>query len=239
MESIDILTGQHVTIAYKPASAFERGFATILDWIFQFFYYLFLAVIWGELEYNVSHNIYITIILITIAPIAFYNFLFEAFMSGQTPGKMIMKIKVTHADGSAVSIGHHFLRWLLRPVDFFPTMGGLGLLFILFTKKQQRIGDLAANTIVVKTSAKIDIGAEYYDFDETYNPTFPQVENLSEGQVRLIRSFLDLPEKGNEDRINELAGKVRRVLNIDNRMQERDLLKRVVKDYNFYASLGL
>ncbi len=241
MESIDVLTGQHVTIAYKPAGAFERGFSTILDWIIQFFYLMFLFVVAEEFNnaWNLPENVNITIFLIFFAPVAFYNFLFEGFMYGQTPGKMILKIKVTDADGSSVSIGRHFLRWLLRPIDFFPMMGGLGVFFIIFTKKQQRIGDLAADTVVVRTSGKIDIGAEYYDFDEDYTPVFQQVEELSEGQVRLIRSFLELPERGNEEKIEDLSAKVRKVLRIDTPIPDRDLLTQVVKDYNYYASLGI
>lgn len=243
MESIDVLTGQHVTIAYKPANPFERGVATTLDWVIQFFYAMFVFVLIEnmELSYFLDRNVYITLLLIFYSPVAFYNFIFEGFLlQGQTPGKMILHLKVTKADGTSISTWQHFLRWLLRPVDFFPFLGALGVFMIFFTKKKQRVGDMAADTIVVKTSGKINIGAEYYDFDETYNPVFAGVEVLNDAQVRYIMSVLDLPVKYNGDKIDDLARKVKAVLSLEeDRMDNRDFLKRIVKDYNYSTSLGI
>ena len=241
MESIDILTGQHVTIAYKPASAFERGFATFLDWIIQGLYLLFISIVFGDVMYWMNNAMQITIALLLWAPVGFYNFLFEGVLFHcQTPGKMIMKLKVTTSDGSAVSLGNHFLRWILRPVDFFPFLGALGMFVMLYNKRGQRIGDMAADTVVVKTSGKIDIGIEYYDFDENYVPVYPQAVELSVLQAARIMNYLDLPEKHHEERIEELALKVIKVLKIEDRhAPNRLLLKQVMKDYNYCTSLGI
>lgn len=247
MESIDVVTGQHVTIAYKAANAFERGAATLVDWLIQGIYVVILNILlsfsFGTAAWiRVSHeNLIITFYLILIAPLIFYNFLFEAFLlNGQTPGKKLFRLKVTKTDGTAISTGQHFLRWLLRPIDFFPFLGGLGMFFIFYTKKKQRLGDLAADTVVVKTYGKIDIGAEYYDFDENYRPSIQRVEELNDAQVRYIVYFLDMPEKLNKERITDLSQKVKAVLDTgDIRMSDRDFLKLVVKDYNYTTSLGL
>lgn len=243
MESISVLTGQHVTIAYKPSNPFERGVATALDWILQFFYVMFVYAFIENLGLHDSlhRNVFFTLLFIVFSPVIFYNFLFEGLiMNGQTPGKMLLRIKVTKADGTSVSLGQHFLRWLLRPVDFMPFLGGLGMFFIFFTKKKQRLGDLAADTIVVKTSGKIDIGAEYYDFDETYMPRYQDLSMLNDAQVRYIMSLLDLPPKYNKEKILDLAQKVKEVAGLEeNRLPDRDFLRQVVKDYNYGASLGL
>lgn len=243
MESIDVLTGQHVTIAYKPANVFERGIATSLDWFIQFLYIMFLSIVMSVfgIDYYFHQNLFITIYLIFSIPVLFYTFFFEGIiLNGQTPGKMILRLKVTKTDGTAISLGQHFLRWLLRPIDFFPFLGGVGIFVILYSKKKQRIGDLAADTIVVKTSGKINIGAEYYDFDETYRPVFPEVDELNDAQVRYIMSLLDLPEKYNREKLRDLAEKVKSVLKIDeHRMTDSDFLKRIVKDYNYTTSLGI
>lgn len=243
MESIDVLTGQHVTIAYKPANVFERGIATSIDWLVQFFYIMSLSIFLNITSWIHIMNEYaaVTLYLILLIPVVFYNFLFEGLMTnGQTPGKMLFRLKVTKTDGTAISTSQHFMRWLIRPVDFFPFLGLLGMFFILYTKKKQRIGDLAADTVVVKTFGKIDIGAEYYDFDDNYRLTFQEVEGLNDAQVRYIMYFLDLPEKYNQDKIADLAQKVKSVLNIPEvRMQHRDFLTTVVKDYNYSTSLGL
>ncbi|MDR2626839.1 MAG: RDD family protein [Dysgonamonadaceae bacterium] len=242
MNTIDISTGQHVTILYRPAGAIERAVATVLDWAIQYFYFMLLFMLFAILSTNDPLFFYeytdlkIVILILSLIPVAFYNFLFEAFMRGQTPGKMLLKIRITNLDGSTTSTGSHFLRWLIRPVDFLPFLGILGGIFIGNTKNKQRIGDLAAGTIVVKTNQRVNINAEYYEFDDDYTPLYPQVEKLSEAQIRFIIKHLELPEKWNLQNIEDLAGKVKNTLEINSDLRNRDFLVRIVKDYNYYAS---
>ena len=59
-----------------------------------------------------------------------------------------MNIRVVKLDGSP-SIGSYLLRWLLFIVDG-PLTSGLGIFVILLTKNNQRLGDLAAGTMVIK-----------------------------------------------------------------------------------------
>ncbi len=69
--------------------------------------------------------------------------------TGQTLGKKVMGIKVTKEDGKALTFGDALIRTVLRIID---GLGGyvLGLIVILVSQKKQRIGDMAAKTIVVK-----------------------------------------------------------------------------------------
>ena len=69
--------------------------------------------------------------------------------SGQTLGKRVMGIRVTRIDGTPPSYGEAFLRTILRIIDGIGAYI-LGLIVILATEKKQRIGDMAAKTIVVK-----------------------------------------------------------------------------------------
>jgi len=78
-----------------------------------------------------------------------YPVFFEVFMQGQTPGKRLMKIQVLLLDGSMVNWNASLLRNLLRTVDILPFMYTLGVLSMLLNKDFRRLGDLAANTIVV------------------------------------------------------------------------------------------
>ena len=77
-----------------------------------------------------------------------YYTAFEGLL-GFTPGKLIAQIKVVCLDGSSVGIPKAFLRNLLRIVDvqFFCLVGAI---LIWKTPMQQRCGDLAAKTIVVR-----------------------------------------------------------------------------------------
>jgi hypothetical protein len=85
-----------------------------------------------------------------------YHILLEAFWNGQTLGKKALGIRVRMADGSPVTPGAAFMRNVLRLGDFLPSFYTLGLMAMFFTEKSQRLGDVAANTIVVKERRNVD-----------------------------------------------------------------------------------
>ena len=67
---------------------------------------------------------------------------------GQTPGKMVMNIKILRGDGSNITIGYALLRYLGYFVCFL--MLGSGFLWIAFDARKQGIHDKIADTVVVK-----------------------------------------------------------------------------------------
>ena len=80
-----------------------------------------------------------------------YFVLFEVFGGGRSPGKRVMGLRVVRLDGSAVGFRTSLLRNLLRIVDSFPPPTYLvGLVLIFIAKRHQRLGDLAAGTIVIR-----------------------------------------------------------------------------------------
>jgi len=80
----------------------------------------------------------------------FYGGLFETFCNGQTPGKRLMEIRVLSIDGRPIDGLQAVLRNILRVVDapppFFPP---IGLVAAAMNRRFQRLGDLAAGTMVV------------------------------------------------------------------------------------------
>jgi uncharacterized RDD family membrane protein YckC len=78
-----------------------------------------------------------------------YYFLPEA-STGQTLGKRILGVRVEGLDGRPASTGAVAIRTLLRLVDSLPFLYLLGLLVALVTPRRQRIGDLAARTVVTR-----------------------------------------------------------------------------------------
>ena len=91
-----------------------------------------------------------TLILAFVLEIALssYPLLMEVFNHGQTLGKRLLSIQVIRLDGTEPSVSNSLTRWLLLLIDFFYFI--IGLVFIIFTKNSQRLGDLAAGTTVVK-----------------------------------------------------------------------------------------
>lgn len=78
-----------------------------------------------------------------------YPVLFEVFRGGQTWGKKAFNIKVVNDDLTPITFGPSLIRNLLRSADFFPLLYGVGCISILVTPRFQRLGDLAAGTVVV------------------------------------------------------------------------------------------
>tara|TARA_B100001540_G_scaffold247420_2_gene222830 strand:- start:1150 stop:1839 length:690 start_codon:yes stop_codon:yes gene_type:complete len=79
----------------------------------------------------------------------FYPVLFEVLKDGQTPGKRALGLRVVHMDLSPVGWNASLVRNLLRTVDFLPAAHLLALLSMCLTLRFQRLGDLAAGTLVI------------------------------------------------------------------------------------------
>ncbi|RZU45118.1 putative RDD family membrane protein YckC [Fluviicoccus keumensis] len=78
-----------------------------------------------------------------------YPVLFEVYGGGSTPGKRMMGLTVVEASGLPVGWRASMIRNLLRFADFLPFFYGFAVFSLLHTARFQRLGDLAADTVVV------------------------------------------------------------------------------------------
>jgi len=79
-----------------------------------------------------------------------YGMVFEWLWRGQTIGKKLLRLRVVDAEGLKLQFHQIVVRNLLRFVDSLPVFYVLGGISCWFTRKFQRLGDIAANTIVVR-----------------------------------------------------------------------------------------
>jgi uncharacterized RDD family membrane protein YckC len=84
-----------------------------------------------------------------LAALLMYGFLLEG-LYGYTPGKYLLGLVVIKSDGSNCTISASILRNLLWVVDALPTFNLVAMVSILLTDDNQRVGDLVADTVVVK-----------------------------------------------------------------------------------------
>ncbi len=71
--------------------------------------------------------------------------------TGQTPGKSVVKIRTVDAKTlKPLDFARSFVRNLLRIIDALPFLYLLGLILIATNEKRQRIGDMAADSLVIK-----------------------------------------------------------------------------------------
>jgi uncharacterized RDD family membrane protein YckC len=79
-----------------------------------------------------------------------YFTLFEAFWNGRTPGKRVARIRVIQRSGRAIGLFESMARNLVRFVDQIPLIYAVGVVTMFVTRQHQRLGDLAAGTLVVR-----------------------------------------------------------------------------------------
>src|SRR5881397_50505 len=79
-----------------------------------------------------------------------YGIVLEWHWRGQTIGKRLLRLRVMDAQGLRLQFSQIVIRNLLRFVDMLPAFYLLGGIACLASRRAQRVGDFAANTIVVR-----------------------------------------------------------------------------------------
>ncbi len=241
MARIKLETTQNVLLEFDLAGTGDRIVSGLLDWLFIAAYIFVCYLLFFEfLQINswvtASTGLLFVYILLS-TPIAFYHPLFEIFMNGQSPGKKIMKIKVIKLDGSQPGLGDYVLRWLFRSVDYLPFFYLIAIISISVSKKEQRLGDIVADTTVVKLKKRASLEDTILKVVEhNYKPVFSDVLRFSDKDINTIKEALELFKKNkNPKHIDLLAQKVKQLLNAENNtMSSSRILETVIKDYNYY-----
>lgn len=235
MDTIKIDTTQNVEIEQTIASVGERIAATLLDMIFLLGYVLLTGIIAGGFNYGwMLYLVYI--------PVALYNLLCELFMNGQSLGKKILKIKVVKIDGTAASFSSYFLRWILRMVEVLCMFGSLALIVIILNRKGQRLGDIAANTTVIRLRNNSLKETIYTNIPDNYTLTYPEVSKLTVDDIYTIKEVLTLLKSTTNKNLQTLyiADKAKEAieqkLNIISNQKTGSFFQTILYDFNFINS---
>jgi len=117
-----------------------------------------------------------------------YFALFEAIWNGQTPGKRCARIRVMKDDGRPVSVYDAIARNLLRIVDAMPGPYAVGMISILFSKQNKRLGDYVAGTVVVHERSMEGLRPYLETHDDPAASVY-DMARLSADEFRLIEAF--------------------------------------------------
>lgn len=159
-----------------------------------------------------------------------YPVTFETLNGGRTPGKSALGIRVLSITGAPVGFWASTIRNLFRLVDFLPTGYAVGAFTILASERNQRLGDLAASTIVIRDRPRrppagrplLDGEASGWD-----------VSAITREEVTLMRRFFDRSRSLTPDRREQLAaqiaGRLRtKVGGVDEALTDEEFLKRAL-----------
>ncbi|MCF3111340.1 RDD family protein [Niabella sp. CC-SYL272] len=222
------------------------------------------ASYWNE---DAQYNLW-ALQLLTVAPVFLYHIIMEITTNGQSVGKKIMRLRVVNDKGGKASVSQFLIRWLLRVSDLWMVMilflllrlegGGTSLqtFFILLlalgflvtdivlvasSKRSQRIGDLLAHTILIRTNRQEDLSATIFrEVRDDYVPVFPQVMHISDRDLNVIKNLLDNAHKTHRyESLRSAADRVQQYLKIETDMEPYQFLDKLLEDYNYLSTRQL
>lgn len=163
---LEVETPEAVAFAYPLAGLGSRGVAALLDVV------LLGAIMTAELVAGVlgvllaarvsdgalalfgPWGIALMLVVMFVTYWGYYIF-GEVFRNGRTWGKRVMRIRVVREDGSRVGVLESVIRNFVRIIDLLPGTYGFGVASVLLTGRAQRLGDMAAGTVVIEESGRL------------------------------------------------------------------------------------
>jgi uncharacterized RDD family membrane protein YckC len=149
--TLNIATPEGVSFSLPLAGPVTRSIACFLD-------YAAVAVAWSiirlvlipfyliSLDFGFGLKVVLEFVFVETA-----RMLMELLWGGQTIGKRVLGLRVMDERALKLRPSQVILRNLMRAVDFLPGFYALGGMVSFFSPRGQRLGDLAAGTVVVRT----------------------------------------------------------------------------------------
>jgi uncharacterized RDD family membrane protein YckC len=188
-ETLVIETPERVPLHFALASTGNRFLACAFDHALQLLVMglIVIGFIWvgnaASFYENLKNAPKWTLALLLVALLFVWSGYFIGFewaWRGQTPGKRWLKLRVIREDGRPVTFFEASARNLLRIFDMMPWFGlplySIGLICVFVSRRDQRIGDMVAGTVVIRER-------------DAQAPSFHEVFSAPTSDVALRRSF--------------------------------------------------
>jgi uncharacterized RDD family membrane protein YckC len=263
MGVIQIATPFNIDLEFEIAEFHKRLFAYVIDFTLLLIYFISMKYFYYGGFNRVSNEVlqnHVGIDILTISmPMLLYSLVSEVMMHGQTVGKKLMNIRVISLDGGEPELSQFIIRWMFKafewPFFFGYTVltresivvyvlitGFLGIIVVIIiavTKRNQRLGDLAANTVVVNTKSMFSVqDTVFMEIQQNdYVVSFPGVLKLSDRDINTIKNVINQFYKNhNTHTCARVAFKVQEVLKIQTDLYPIDFLEKLLADYNYLAT---
>ena len=211
-DRVTIATPEGIELELILAGVGSRFAATLLDVVVQLGAIFALAIVLGPLG---SSGYVVAVYLVAVFVILFaYDIVLETWNRGRTIGKLAAGLRVVRVGGEAEGFLTAAVRNFLRIVDFLPAFYVVGVVSILATRRNQRLGDLAAGTIVVRERRPAVTPAASFFPPPVPAPSLEwDVSAVSAEDVATLRQFLErrlsLSPGARAHLANDLAARVR------------------------------
>ena len=259
MSSVQINTVFNIDLEFEIAPFHKRLLAYLMDFVLLIVYiYSMKMLLYEGFGLSQGNNMGVDIIVISL-PMLLYSLFMELSMNGQTIGKKLMSIRVISLSGGEPTAGQYILRWITKFFEWPFLFGyiyfsnemllvyviitgllGIGVLIaITLTPKSQRLGDIAAGTVVIDTKSDMSVDdTVFIPIDnQNYKPHFPEVMRLSDNDINTIKTVLTQAKKRNSiELVTRVEFKIKAVLNIASDLPTLIFLEKLLEDYNYLAT---
>lgn len=204
--TIGVVTPENIAFQYQLAGPFRRLPAYAIDlavrWILIIALIVPMYMIGALIDFALLGPFAIAAGFIVYFLISwFYGTVMETYFNGRTVGKWVCGIRVIDVEGRPISGRRALIRNLLRiadmapmyaisnvaegvpPIYMIPT-GMIGLVAMILTRRMQRLGDLAAGTMVI-----VDERIWKLPVSKVEDPRVPALASFIPADYRVSRSM--------------------------------------------------
>lgn len=214
-DTVRIATPEGVELELPLAGIGSRLTARILDHLIQAaIAAVAILALSSSIDTESAGEALVAIIatLITFAIFWVYDVVFEAFGGGRTPGKRAVGIRVVGSRGEPIGFPAAAVRNLLRFVDEYLTLWIVALISMARSKRNQRVGDMAAGTMVVRersseAGAQVSIGVAH--LEDLEQASAWDTTAISDAELAAARRFLERRYEVDAVARARLAGELR------------------------------
>jgi uncharacterized RDD family membrane protein YckC len=184
-----ISTPEGVQLELPLAGIGSRFMALIIDSLIELV--VLLAAVLGA--YAIGGEVAATIVGLcgVLAAYVGYHVVMEVFGGGRTLGKRATGLRVVTDGGAQVGLRASLIRNFLRLLEGVATFYVPAMISVLATKNNQRLGDLAGGTLVVRDQRPASVVAPSAPFVEPERFANWDVTGIGEGEASAVRAFLE------------------------------------------------
>src|SRR5439155_7623464 len=137
-----------------------------------------------------------------------YDVAFEVLASGRTPGKRLNGLRVVRESGAPVTFAASAVRNVLRLVDWLPGTYLVGMVAILVSSRNQRLGDLAAGTLVVRERRALPKEPRFPVYHRAVAAPAWDTSGIAAEELAAVRGFLARRDSLTRDARSQVAAEL-------------------------------
>jgi uncharacterized RDD family membrane protein YckC len=204
-----------VRIEYELAGVASRIGALIIDTLLQVALIALIVLLGIILQFGTAwlSSTWAPALLGVAGFAIYYGYFvfFEYAWNGQTPGKRYARMRVIREGGLPMDLASAAIRNLIRVVEVNTVV--IGLISVLVSSKNQRLGDLAAGTLVVKERAEWvgHLQAAPHAAPESQHPEAALVKNIelvTPEEFDAVKRFVERKAELGKDVREQLAARI-------------------------------